>query len=836
MVDVQLINRVGWDGTVKAPANNEVGWKDTLRLNPLEDVVIAMRAKTPNVPFGQPASIRAQDPSLAIGATNRLNQLAFTADPNVLAPVPSATSPSGYDLVATGAGSGAALLTTAVNTDIVVNNATGVLPANNTLAAGNLGYDNEFIWGTALLGHSEDDYQRPVVFHPSVTAPAAPTGLAGTGGKLTWVDATPAATSLGNQANEVGFTVSKAPITGNVVGAYTAIATLPANTTAYTDPAASGASVYEVAAFNNAGSATSTPWVEISAPAVPTWAATTPVVINTNGTVKLTWNKVTGATNYVISSNGTAVATVAAAGGGGTTQNTTITLPLGVNYTNITVSSQLVFTGVTPNVTATSAPSAAISANLSAPAAPVAPTVLAVSNYTAQGTTARLTWVDSTTAGVTGYIVQQSLNGGATWTQVGNTLAANATTTNVTVANGYSYLYQVFAQSYLYAATNFTNSAASNQASLLTTPALPAAVTNVAAAAASTTSINVSWTASATTGVTYVVQRKTGGGNFATITATTSVVGTTVSFTDTGLTAGSTYQYQVQAVATNTAGSTSSAFVASTSVSLAAPRVPTFAASTAVSTTGFTANWNAPTGTPAAASYLVSVNGAAAVSQTTTSIVVAGLTAGSTNTVTVAACSTGGVLCSTAASLTQATLPAAPAAPTASALAATTLTLTWTPVTGATSYTVQRATNAAFTTGVANSTGTITIGTSTVTQAVTGLTGNSTYYFRVTAVDAAGSSVAGTISASVLTAPAVPTGVTAANGTAGGAITGGLNFTVVTGLTYKLNSTGIAGGSAAVTTSGQQVTFATGGNNQVTLTATNASGSATSAAVTVNAR
>jgi fibronectin type 3 domain-containing protein len=621
--------------------------------------------------------------------------------------------------------------------------------------------------------------------------------------------------------------VLKAPITGNTVGAYASIATLPANTTGYTDAAASAASSYEVVAFNNAGTATSTPWVEISAPAVPTGLA---ALVNPTGTVRLTWNKVTGATSYVISSNGAAVTTVAAAGGGGTTQNTTITLPLGVNYTNITIASQLVFTGVTPSVTATSAASAPVSANLSAPAAPAAPTGLGVV-YTAQATTATLNWTDSVTAGVTGYVVQQSINGGA-WTQVGNVLGATAKTVNVTVANGNTYQYQVFAQSYLYAATNFTNSAAAGPVSLVTTPALPATVTNVAAAAASTSSINVSWTASATAGVTYVVQRKTGNGNFATITAVTSTAGTTISFTDKGLTAGSTYQYQVQAVATNTAGSTSSAFVASTSVSLAAPRVPTFAASTTVTTTGFTANWTAPTGTPAAASYLVSVNGAAAVSQTTTSIAVSGLTAGSTNTVTVAACSTGGVLCSTTASLTQATLPAAPAAPTASALAATTLTLTWTPVTGATSYTVQRATNAAFTTGVATAAGTFT----GASLAVTGLTANTTYYFRVTAVNAGGSSAAGTVSAATLTAPAVPTGVTAANGTTGGAITGGLNFTVVTGLTYKLNSTGIAGGSAAVTTSGQQVTFATGGNNQVTLTATNASGSATSAAVTVNAR
>ncbi len=54
-VNVQLINRIGWDGTVKPPAA-EVGWKETVKMNPLEDIVVAVRAKRPLIPFGVPQS------------------------------------------------------------------------------------------------------------------------------------------------------------------------------------------------------------------------------------------------------------------------------------------------------------------------------------------------------------------------------------------------------------------------------------------------------------------------------------------------------------------------------------------------------------------------------------------------------------------------------------------------------------------------------------------------------------------------------------------------------------------------------------------------------------
>ena len=70
MYDVQLLNRVGWDGIIRKPDANELGWKDTVRISPLEDTIVAMRPVVPNVPAawgGLPNSIRLLDPSMPEG-------------------------------------------------------------------------------------------------------------------------------------------------------------------------------------------------------------------------------------------------------------------------------------------------------------------------------------------------------------------------------------------------------------------------------------------------------------------------------------------------------------------------------------------------------------------------------------------------------------------------------------------------------------------------------------------------------------------------------------------------------------------------------------------------
>jgi hypothetical protein len=250
MVDVQLINRVGWDGTVKPPASNEVGWKDTLRLNPLEDVIIAMRAKTATVPFGQPQSKRLLDPS---------KQLNVTATHPTLPTLPVAGVTYASGLGFTGA------------------LAVGVTPA---VAAKNevRTFDHEFTWGSALLGHAENDFRRSVIFNPTVVKPDAPFNLmdpTGTAIGLTWTDPTPslAAATLGNTKNELGFKIVKAPAPGGVLGVFdllNPVATLPANAIRWAEmPAALPNVAYAVVAYNVAGDSNVSNAVINAAPAAP---------------------------------------------------------------------------------------------------------------------------------------------------------------------------------------------------------------------------------------------------------------------------------------------------------------------------------------------------------------------------------------------------------------------------------------------------------------------------------------------------------------------------------------------------------------------------------------
>ena len=72
LFDVQVINRVGWDGAIRPPDPNELGWKDTVRMNPLEDAIVAMRPLAPpQMPFKVPNSVRLLDPTRPPGTTTQ---------------------------------------------------------------------------------------------------------------------------------------------------------------------------------------------------------------------------------------------------------------------------------------------------------------------------------------------------------------------------------------------------------------------------------------------------------------------------------------------------------------------------------------------------------------------------------------------------------------------------------------------------------------------------------------------------------------------------------------------------------------------------------------------
>ncbi len=72
LFNVQVINRADWAGVIKPPDPNETGWKETVRLNPLEDIFVALKPKLPTVPFGVPLSRRPLDPTMPVGMTNAM--------------------------------------------------------------------------------------------------------------------------------------------------------------------------------------------------------------------------------------------------------------------------------------------------------------------------------------------------------------------------------------------------------------------------------------------------------------------------------------------------------------------------------------------------------------------------------------------------------------------------------------------------------------------------------------------------------------------------------------------------------------------------------------------
>jgi len=281
MFNVQVINRVGWDGMVKPPDPNEEGWKDTVRMNPLEDVIVAMRPIIPNVPFDLPNSIRMLDPTMPAGTTGQFLGIDPTNEP---APV-----------------------------------------VNHVI---NFGW--EYVWHCHLLGHEENDMMRPMSI---AVKPIAPSSLAGTvakaGATLNWKD---------NSKNETEWAVQRAAA---ATGPWTTIATVQSTTgpatgatVTYTDASvASGTTYfYRVIANNVVGDTTAyaapaVGYPNMTASSTPTNAfsiTTGPMFYFAEGTARPNFNPY-----FTIQNPGTTTAnvTITYMKGNGTTQQQTLTVP-----------------------------------------------------------------------------------------------------------------------------------------------------------------------------------------------------------------------------------------------------------------------------------------------------------------------------------------------------------------------------------------------------------------------------------------------------------------------------------------------------------------------------
>ena len=75
LYDVQVLNRVTWDNIIIPPDKEELGWKDTVRVAPLEDTIVALRPIVPELPCEIPNAIRNLDPMEPAGSTKLFNNI-----------------------------------------------------------------------------------------------------------------------------------------------------------------------------------------------------------------------------------------------------------------------------------------------------------------------------------------------------------------------------------------------------------------------------------------------------------------------------------------------------------------------------------------------------------------------------------------------------------------------------------------------------------------------------------------------------------------------------------------------------------------------------------------
>ena len=269
----------------------------------------------------------------------------------------------------------------------------------------------------------------------------------------------------------------------------------------------------------------------------------------------------------------------------------------------------------------------------------------------------------------------------------------------------------------------------------------PAAPTGLSATPGSG-QVTLSW--NAVSGATsYKIYRSTASGAE---TLFQSGVATT-SFLNTGLTNGTTYFYKVSAVNAN--GESPLSAEASATPQVAAPAAPTGLAATPGNGQVSLA-WNAVSGATSYKIYRGTASGAETLFQsgiTATNFLNTGLTNGTTYFYKVTAVNAGGE--SPQSSEASATPQvAAPAAPTGLAAVAGDgqVSLSWNAVSGATSYKVYRGTASGAETLLQS-------GLATTSFLNTGLTNGTTYFYKVTAVNAGGESP---LSAEVSATPQVP--------------------------------------------------------------------------------
>ncbi len=606
LVNVQVVNRVGWDGAIRTIDPNELGWKDTVRMNPLEDIIVAMRAKVPTgIPFAVPNSLRPHAPALPVGSTfpsldpltgnpitvtNAITDFGHEytwhchilghEEDDMMRPlvlqVPTAVPAAIADLTATPTAPGPVDLTwTYISENEIgfrMERCTGAGCSNfATIVTVNLNpttyTDATVVPGTTYsyrivvfnsVGDSPPVSNTATVTVPAVTAPAAPTNLTATASPLSSNPPTVALVWTDNSNNEMNFTIERATDAGFTVGLTTF--QVAANVTAFTDTtvAATTPYWYRVRAVNLGGPSANAVAGPVTTPgllpAAPTNLGAT--AVGPPLQVDLLWTD--------NSTNETGFRIERAVGAGAFAALTT-TLPnvTGYSDTTVTPGTPYSYRVFAVNAFGDSSPSNTIVIGV-----PTAPTnlVATASALNATPPTVSLTWTDNS-SNESNFRIERATDAGFTVGLTTVTVGANVTAfTDTTVIPLTQYFYRVIAFNAL------GDSPPSNTATATTTAVMLQAPTNLVATASAPgtfpISVSLTWT-DALNETSFIIQRATDAGF--TVGLITFTVGMNVTaYTDTAVAPTTTYWYRV--IALNTIGSSSP----SNSATVTTPFGPTY--------------------------------------------------------------------------------------------------------------------------------------------------------------------------------------------------------------------------------------------------------------------
>ncbi len=400
LYDVQVLNRVTWDNIIIPPDPNELGWKDTVRVSPLEDTYFAIRAIIPAVPFEVPNSIRPLNPMMPLGDQSMFNSIDAAGNP----------------------------------TNPIVNSL--------------VNYGWEYVIHCHILAHEEMDMMRP---ESVAVPPNAPDGLAYTiaGNRLTltWND---------NSINETAFLVQRSSGAGWEDLATIASPLDQPNTHgsgSYTDASYKKNTPYEyrVVALNTVGYGGQFMSLTVQ-------SASAPLIVGTVGTLpaaptnltasvlpgpqaSLTWtDNAIDETGFIIqrSDNGGPFVQVATAPANNNTGSVTFV------DASVVAGSNYVYRVAAANLAGVSAFTNTAAVNLAIP--PAAP-----SNFTALNgpdgkgnkRTVILTWKDNSTT-ETGFTIERATNATFTAGLASITVPANTTTfTETGLSRNTTYFYRI---------------------------------------------------------------------------------------------------------------------------------------------------------------------------------------------------------------------------------------------------------------------------------------------------------------------------------------------------------------------------------------------------------